>query len=414
MIEQILLVILVLLSCLYTVWIVMLIIPGKPRYKKYMPPVSILIPAHNEEAYIGKTLGSVVKEYPKKEIIVIDDGSSDRTAEIVRSFSKRGVKLLRTNHKGKSAALNKGLEHAKYDIIIILDADSEIKKRSIEEIVKPLKDKTVAGATGMIRARKNLNPLTWFQDYEYIMSSAWRYASTNINGNSIIPGFGAFKKNALKKIGGFGKDTLTEDFDIVVELKKAGFKTITVNTALITTNVPQTFGGLIHQRLRWGLGTIQVIKKHANFIFSRKSGTLGYFTIPTQFYWYVHAFVYLPVILYMMLVVWTKNIVITNGYLSIEFLRHIFTMFSVYGIIDLLVKVVMHEYAATTMIILSLIMFFLSFIYTALVFVKLSRPTISILIAYVFFFPYSLFNLFILALSGIQMIASQNKENKWT
>ncbi len=411
MLESVLLVIFIAITVLYIVWISAIMIPRRKYRTDYTPPVSIIVPAHNEERYIEGTIKSLLGEaYPKKEIIIIDDGSTDKTADIAKRFP---VRLLHTNHEGKSAALNKGLRHAKYDVILMLDADSALEKNSLREIVRPLKDKKVGGATGVIRARVTKNPLTWFQDYEYIMSSGWRYTCTKMKGNSILPGFAAFKKSVIKKIGGFSRDTLTEDFDIVVSLRKIGYETVTVSTAQMRTNVPLTIKAFIKQRLRWGRGTLQVMRKHSRFIFSRKSGPLGYFAIPSQFYWYVHAFVYVPIILYMMLVFWSTTVVNVSGYFSLEFIQYIFTMFSVYGIYTLIVKVITLEYAMTEMILFSLTMFFLSVIYTLIVFAKVSRPSIHIIPVYIFFFPFSIFNMLILAASALLAVARPNRRNRW-
>lgn len=411
MAETLLLATFIFVSSVYCIWIAMLI-RKRIEYAPYAPPVTIILPAHNEEAHIESALRSILSDgYPRKEIIVVDDGSTDGTYEIAKKFGK--ARLLRTDHKGKSAALNKGLQNARHSIIITLDADSEIAKGSIAEIVKPLKDRKTGGAAGVIRAKTTLNPLTWFQDFEYIMSSGWRYACTNINGNSILPGFAAFRKEALEKIGGFSRETLTEDFDIAVSLRQHGYSTVTVKDACIFTNVPQSLASLARQRLRWGRGTLQVMRKHFRFVASRKSGPLGYLTIPSQFYWYIHAFLYLPLILYMMFFVWSRAVTYAYGYLSIEFVRYIFTVFSVYGIIDLLAKTVTHQYGLTAMIFFSLLMFFLSFVYSVLVFSRVSRPGVRVLIAYIFFFPYSLLNLLMLMVSALQEAAGGRAANKW-
>ncbi len=413
MIENILLTMMLLLTILYSAWIIILLFFRKPSYRNYSPAVSIIIPAHNEESYIRRTLESILQDtYPRKEIIVVDDGSDDNTPRILREFARRNIRTIRTNHVGKAEALNKGVSLASHKIIITLDADSEISKGSMAEIVKPLKDKSIGGVSGIIRARKNWNLLTWFQDYEYIMSSGWRYTTTNVDGNSVLPGFSAFRKSALRHAGGFGSDTLTEDFDIAIALKKSGYKTITINAASITTNVPQTFKDLIRQRLRWGHGTIQVVKKHASFIMNRKSGMLGRFTIPTQLYWYLHALVYMPIMTYMMFG-WSK-VAAANGYVSLEFFRYLLSIVSVYGIADLLFKVITQQYTATLMIVFSLLSFFLSFVYTLIVFAKVTRPNKKVILAYIFFFPYAFFSLSVLAVSFFQSIFSSTKRNRWS
>lgn len=415
MIEAVLLVFQVALSALYSLWIVAILLPRKPHDASFDPPVSVIIPAHNEETTIRKTIESVLSQDHAVDIIVVDDGSLDDTARIVEDIAAdfKNVTLLRSGHRGKSAALNAALSKATRDVIVTLDADSDLMPGSLRAVVRPLSDGKIGAVAGVIRARKTMNPLTWFQDYEYIMQSGWRFASSNIDGNSIVPGFAAFRREALDKIGGFSSDTLTEDFDIVVSLRKAGYSTTTIRDACIITSVPDSMKSLTRQRLRWGSGALQVIAKHVGFVGSRDSGTMGCITIPTQFYWYIHAAVYLPIMIYMILYVWPSALASSHGYLSLEFARYLLMIFSVYGIVDLAVKVISREYALTYSIAMSLGSFMLSLIFTLATFAKIARPDARIVISYLFFFPYSLFNLSLLGVSAVKASLDPGRRNKW-
>ena len=229
MIDLILIGIFLSLTFLYASWILIYFLPKRKQKKtKYFPKLSIILPAHNEEDVIEETIKSIVHaNYPnEKEIILVNDGSTDDTKKIVKKITKEfsQVRLFNLKHQGKAASLNFGAKNAKFNILVLLDADSILGKNSLKELVQPLSNEKVAAVSGVIRAKSSKNPLTWFQDFEYSMTSGWRYICNKINSVSVIPGFMAIKKEALEKVNGFSKDTLTEDFDIALNLKKAGYK----------------------------------------------------------------------------------------------------------------------------------------------------------------------------------------------
>ncbi len=383
----------------------------------FSPKVSVLIPAHNEEKIIGKTIERLLNDNysGKKEIIVLNDGSEDNTGEVVSSYSKKNsmVRLINLKHKGKSGAINVGIKKSKYDIIVILDADSLVEKNAIEEIVKPLKDKKVGGVAGSIRGIRNNNPLTWFQDLEYLISSGWRYICTKINANSILPGFSAFRKEALLKVGGFSSDTLTEDFDIVFDMKKIGYETRTRPSAVMFTDLPKNFKSLIKQRLRWGRGTIQVLKKNLSFLFSGKSGMMGAYSIPTQFYWYVHGLVFVPLTFYQIYYYFYSSNLISNIF-SFQSFLYFFRWFSLLGMLDLIYKTFVGIYPLNLRLFLVISSFLLGSIYMFLLLLKFKKPDVKDFLAYFFFFPYSIFNLSILAISLIYEVFNRDTGNIWT
>ncbi|MBU4405983.1 MAG: glycosyltransferase family 2 protein, partial [Candidatus Altiarchaeota archaeon] len=218
MIDLILIVIFSVLIVLHGSWIFLLLYPERKKYDEISPDISIIMPAHNEEGIIESTINSVLEaEYSgKREIIVVNDGSSDRTAEIVRGLAEKDerIRLYETNHVGKAKAINRGVENATNEIVVVLDADSMLDSEALVKIVKPFSDKRVGGVSGIIRAIQTNNPLTWFQDLEYIVTSGWRYTCNRLDSTYIFPGFAAFRKGALLETGGFSSDTLSEDFEI--------------------------------------------------------------------------------------------------------------------------------------------------------------------------------------------------------
>jgi cellulose synthase/poly-beta-1,6-N-acetylglucosamine synthase-like glycosyltransferase len=396
---------------------ILLFVKEKNINYKFSPKITILIPAHNEEEIIDKTIQALLDDnYPnQKEIIILNDGSTDKTSKIVSRYSKKNplVKLINLKHKGKSGAINTGIKRAKNDFIIILDADSLVQKNSISEIIKPLKDKKVGASAGYIRAIKNKNPLTWFQDFEYIISSGWRYLCTKINGNTIVPGFSAFRKKVLMEMGGFSSETLSEDFDIVVNMKKFGYETRTTKAAVMFTDVPKNFKSLIKQRIRWSRGTIQVLKKNFKFLFSRKSEVMGVYSIPTIFYWYVHAMLFVPLTFYQIVYYFYDSGMVNNPF-CFSTLLYLFKWFSVYGMIDLTKNVILGIYPLTFVLFLVIFSFYLSFIYTISLFLKYKKPDLKDFFVYFFFPPYNIFNLSIMFGSMGYEIFSRKSHNIWT
>ncbi|MBU4202124.1 MAG: glycosyltransferase family 2 protein [Candidatus Altiarchaeales archaeon] len=416
MIDLILIVIFSVLIVLHGSWIFLLLYPERKKYDEISPDISIIMPAHNEEGIIESTINSVLEaEYSgKREIIVVNDGSSDRTAEIVRGLAEKDerIRLYETNHVGKAKAINRGVENATNEIVVVLDADSMLDSEALVKIVKPFSDKRVGGVSGIIRAIQTNNPLTWFQDLEYIVTSGWRYTCNRLDSTYIFPGFAAFRKGALLETGGFSSDTLSEDFEIGLRLRKEGH-VLVMSWATIYTKVPETFSGLMKQRIRWGRGTIQVIRKHFDVPFNKKYGAIGFYGIPTQMYWFIHGLTYLPVVFYQILSGYLKYFVASDNSLSLEAAAYFFRWFSFYGMVDFTYKTFIGEYEMSLVFVLTLVMFCLYILYDALVITKIGKPSVRFLFVIFFLFPYSLFVLSLHVVPLFYELLKPGSANVW-
>ncbi len=393
LVETILLLTTIILIAIYSSWLIIALIPTKKVRGKFFPPISIIIPAHNEEENIASTLESVLKaEYPKKkEIIVVDDGSRDKTPEIVKEFCRKykNVKLIRVKHQGKAKALNTGLKKAKSEIIVVIDADTKVEKDALKKIVQPLKEKGVGGVASVLRVQRTKNFLSWLQSFDYAIVSGWKKVCEKVNGLCILPGFCAFRKSAIKKIGGFKGDTPVEDYDISFYLRKAGFN-IKMADAVAYTRVPQTISGFLKQRIRWIRGTLQVVKKHNKFLFSKKHIGVSFFSVPVQLYWYLHSFLYLPLTIYQIVSGYLIYFVSKGNYFSIEALRYFLNWFTVFGMLDLIYKTIIGVYALTPLLLLTIVVFCLSMGFNLYSLLKFSDKSIYNFLAFIFFFPYVL------------------------
>jgi poly-beta-1,6 N-acetyl-D-glucosamine synthase len=233
----------------------------------YRPLVSIIIPARNEEKVIGSTIKSLLEaEYEPKEIIVVDDGSTDKTFEIASMYQGPKVKVLRRElgGRGKARAVNFGLRFAKGDVIVVTDADTVLSRDAIKELVRKLQDPKVSAVAGNVMVRNRVNLLTKLQAVEYIATfHLFRKGLSVLGAVPIVSGaLGAFKKEALESIGFFDADTLTEDFDVTVKSLKSGKVVQASSSAVAFTEAPETLRGLYKQRLRWYRGAYEVLFKH--------------------------------------------------------------------------------------------------------------------------------------------------------
>ena len=392
------------------IMIIVFLFPDRKTKTGFCPPVSVIIPAHNEEKYIASTIKSVQdSDYKnKKEIIVVDDGSIDNTAKIVRDIAKKNknVRMFSIKHSGKSEAINYGIRKARFDIIAYVDADSTLGDKSLMKLVEPLAAENTAISSGIIRARTTNNPLSWFQDLDYIVSSSWRYVCGKLNAIYIAPGFAAFKKKFILKVGGFSKDTLTEDLDTTLVLRKAGYDAA-MTSAVIFTSVPSTLRSLIRQRIRWGRGSIQSAKKHSDVIFSKKRGLFGLYTFPMHLFWYVFALIYMPFAIY-----WVVSVYLSSSLSALGTILFLVKWFTIYGIADLFYNTLNGSYALTPLLAPIMASWLLSFAYLLLSMKKFSGFSWRV-ISYVVMFPYFWINFMIQGLVLVYESLTHNKGNVW-
>jgi len=272
----------------------------KRKNEDFEPNLSVIIPTYNEEKNIKECLDSVFQSnYPKDklEIIVVDDGSTDNTLKILKN--QNNIKLLKQKHLGKVEALNLGSKNSSNDFILTVDADTILEKDCMKELVKPFSDKSVGATSGNNNVRNKNSLISTFQNIEYHFSNLLRNSfSTVFNQGVWFSGsLACYRKEALEEIKFFKKDTLAEDQDIALEMKKAGYRAMNVSTAFGYTIVPVKLKDLYRQRSRWWIGTLQAIFKNRE-LFSRKSSVSIHFLFINQFWWSFYAFLSLPLILY--------------------------------------------------------------------------------------------------------------------
>jgi poly-beta-1,6-N-acetyl-D-glucosamine synthase len=231
---------------------------GRPRPAAFThcPSVCMIIAGHNEQEGIVPSLERVWGTYPRLEIIVVDDGSTDDMYGVSRAFARRhpGVSVLRRPERGgKSSAMNMALAYTEAEVIVVVDADSSLAPNAVWEIVQPLQDPAVGAVSGSVVARNPfVNLVTWFQAYEYLSSIfLGRMLAAKLGLLGIVSGaFGAFRRTALEQVMGWDVGP-PEDLDVTLAIRKIGYKVAFVPYATCHTDVPTSWWGLVKQRLRW-------------------------------------------------------------------------------------------------------------------------------------------------------------------
>lgn len=273
------------------VWISFYII--KEKDKKYklpdtLPFVSIGVPAWNEGHHVIKTLHSLKKlNYPKDkfEIIIVNDGSTDDTKEIIDQFVKENKQLnLNPIHKkinkGKAAALNSAIKHAKGEYFSCLDADTEVDRNSLKLLLANF-DEDTGAVVSSITVKNKKGFFVSMQKLEYIFANFYRALMMSINTLCLIHGgLSTYKTDVLKKVGGFHEAGMTEDLEMGLRLNSKGYKVKIEKKAKTFTTVPSKFKDLWKQRIRWYRGFIVNHYEYRNMFFKKKHGLLGSFQMP--------------------------------------------------------------------------------------------------------------------------------------
>jgi cellulose synthase/poly-beta-1,6-N-acetylglucosamine synthase-like glycosyltransferase len=250
------------------------------------PFVSIFVPAYNESATIEAALESLLElDYPRFEVIVVDDGSKDDTFEKALRFADEQahcpVRVFSKPNGGKWSAHNFAFAHSTGELILCLDADSRINRDSLRRLVRHMTDPSIAGVAGQIRVRNRHNLLTRLQGLEYLMANGLIRMAQNHSGTVlVVPGpIGLFRRSVLEDVyirygqmaepagagevaGPFEGDTFAEDFDLSLTILSLGGRIVYEPSAISHTTAPDWTFALLNQRYRWARGTIQVLRKY--------------------------------------------------------------------------------------------------------------------------------------------------------
>jgi len=257
--------------------------PGLPGATP--PFVSIIVAAYNEEKVIAQTISSLLaSDYPAFEIIVVDDGSLDRTSAVARERfgAEPRVRLFTKSNGGKAEALNFGLKRAQGEIVVALDADTIFQPETVSALARRFDDPRVGAVAGNAKVGNRINIVTCWQALEYITSQNLdRRAFASLDCITVVPGaVGAWRRELLDRVGGFTSDTLAEDQDLTLRVRRLGYRIGYEERAVAWTEAPDTVRGLAKQRFRWSFGTLQCMWKHRDALFRPRYGALGLIAMP--------------------------------------------------------------------------------------------------------------------------------------
>ncbi|TDG37233.1 glycosyltransferase [Pedobacter changchengzhani] len=283
----------IVLAILRTLFIAYLAIRQKKRsernaYKLVQNPndkVSIIIPAYNEEVTVIQTINSLLKTtYPNFELIFVDDGSKDKTFQMVsEQFGNHPqVKVFKKENGGKASALNYGISKATAEFVICIDADTQLKTDAVTELMRYFYSPKIAAVAGTVKVGNAHNIITKWQSIEYITAQNMdRRAFDLLNTITVVPGaIGAFRKDIVLEVGGFTIDTLAEDCDLTMRILRAGYKVKNCSTAIAYTEAPETVEMLLKQRFRWSFGVMQSFWKNRKTLLNKKYGYFGMVGMP--------------------------------------------------------------------------------------------------------------------------------------
>ncbi|HMD31020.1 MAG TPA: bifunctional polysaccharide deacetylase/glycosyltransferase family 2 protein, partial [Candidatus Acidoferrales bacterium] len=258
------------------------------EHPEFRPLVSVVIPAHNEEAAIETTVRSALaSEYAHIEVVVVDDGSTDKTGEILdREFAAEPrVRVHHQVNRGKPAALNQALAMCAGEVIVTIDADTRVHPAAVGRLVRHFVDPGTAAVAGNVKVGNRTTWITRWQALEYITSQNMeKRAFDLLNCITVVPGaLGAWRAEAVRNVGGFVTDTLAEDADLTISLRRRGWRISYDEEAEAYTEAPESPGALIRQRFRWTYGTLQAVWKHRDTLCRPRYGSLGFVALPNVF-----------------------------------------------------------------------------------------------------------------------------------
>jgi len=305
------------------------------------PFVSILVPAYNEEAHIEETLTKLAElDYPadKHEIIIINDGSKDRTEKKIKQFiafsNKRNFILINQENKGKGAAMNEGLRKAKGDFFVCLDADSYPEKNILKKCLPYFEDPEVAIVLPLLKVSKTNTYLQKIQRVEYLINLFYKKLMSLLDCVHVSPGpFSIYRTEVIRKLGGFDEKNLVEDMEISLRVQKHQFKIVQSFDALVYTNAPKNYYGFYKQRNRWYKGSIINMIKYRSFLFNKKYGDFGFIQTPFVLLAGVLALTLIFITLYRIITP-IYNLIIDLSYVKFDILTFLNNLVFNFNILD--------------------------------------------------------------------------------
>ena len=292
----------------------------------WRPPVTVIVPAYNERTGIVATVRSILASTHPVHVIVVDDGSTDGTADAVAALRLPYVTLIRQPNAGKAAALRTGIAAARTELVVMVDGDTVLEPGTVAELVKPFADRSVGAVSGNAKVGNRSGLLGRWQHIEYVIGfNLDRRMYDVLECMPTVPGaVGAFRRRAIAEAGGVPGATLAEDTDLTMALLRAQWRVVYAERARAWTEAPASLGQLWKQRYRWCYGTLQAMYKHRRAVLERAGGgRLGRRGLPYLLLFQVLLPMLAPVVdvaaVYTMLLDPVRGAAVWGGFLLLQF-----------------------------------------------------------------------------------------------
>lgn len=266
----------------------------KSKFKKRMgkgteEDITFVLPCYNVAGVLEKSVKSIKNlDYNQDsiKIILVDDGSKDNTLEVARRIARqyKNIMVLAKKNGGRADALNYGLKRVKTEFAAVLDSDTILSRDLLKKAMSLFLEPSIIAVTGRTKPANTNGFLGKMQEVEYAFAAFNRKLQETIRTLPTVPAFTIFKREFLVKHGYFDVGNLTEDFEMGLRIQKHHYDIGFVADSCSLTYVPDTFRGLLRQRIRWAYGTLYNAKKYKNLFFNREYGDLGFFNLPTTLF----------------------------------------------------------------------------------------------------------------------------------
>lgn len=252
------------------------------------PGVTITVPAYNEGLNVKKTVESLLRlNYPKNKlfIILVDDGSTDNTWEVMQEYKDYPqIKIFTKENGGKYTAQNIGLENTHTPFLGCLDSDSEVDTEALNRIIYHFQDPEIMAIAPTIVSHNEMNIVQKAQKIDYELQIYIKKMYGFVDAIHVTPGpFSIFRKEVFEKIGPYKHAHLTEDQEIALRMHKNNMRIDHAPDAYVYTNTPKTIKALYKQRTRWIYGFIKNALDYKHMFFKKKYGNIGFITLPAGF-----------------------------------------------------------------------------------------------------------------------------------
>jgi biofilm PGA synthesis N-glycosyltransferase PgaC len=260
----------------------------KERGRSSWASVSIIVPAYNEEKTVGKTLDSLLAlDYPpeKLNIVVVSDGSTDKTVEVARGYTDPRITVYEKENGGKYTALNYAIERTKTDFVGCLDADSFVTPQALKIIMLYFDKKDVMAVCPSVQIWKAEKFLQKIQATEFLIGALTKKIFTFLGAVYVTPGpFSIYRRTVFETLGGFRYGYSTEDMEMALRMQSHHMVIETAQDALVYTIAPSSFIALYKQRVRWVSGHLKnTMLSYRFMLFKRSYGNLGMLALPFAF-----------------------------------------------------------------------------------------------------------------------------------